>query len=59
MSEPCCPNLSEREMIQKFGQPEPDPDLNSDMTDCPNCKSGQKIYDRTRFFSGQMNFCQP
>ena len=37
-------------MIQKFGQPEPDPDLNSDMTDCPNFKFGQKFYDCTRFF---------
>ena len=50
MSELGCPNLSEPEMIQKFGQLEPDPGLNSDMTDRPNFKFGQKFYDRTRFF---------
>jgi len=42
-------------MIQKFGQPEPDPDLNSDMTDCPNFKFGQNFYDRTLFFPGRTN----
>jgi len=36
-------------------KPEPNPDLNSDMTDCPNFKFGQKFYDRTRFFPDRTN----
>jgi len=42
-------------MIQKFGQSEPDPDLNSDMTDYPNFKFEQKFCDCTRFFPVQTN----
>ena len=36
-------------------KPEPDPDLNLNMTDCPNLKFGQNFYDRTRFFLGRTN----
>jgi len=50
MSEPGCPNLSEPEMIQKFGQPKPDPNLNSDMTDCPNFNSDKNFVTVSGFF---------
>ena len=55
MSEPDCPNLSEPEIVQKSGQPEPDPDLNSDMTGCPNLKFGHKFSDHTWIFPSPTN----
>lgn len=43
----------------RMSKPEPDPDLNSNMTSCPNFKFEHKFCDCTRFFSGRTDFYQP